>query len=487
MEEKSLSDYYPLPESLIQYPLEFMENKGAIKLKDESGVITVGLTRKEDLLLQHELIDFHGPGVKFVFIPKGELTEYLSKRLSEAATQGPRQDKERLELDRLANDAPIVNLVNSLLLEGIRLGASDIHIESFETKVAVRYRIDGVLRLGRTLESAVFPGVSSRIKIMSHLNIIEKRLPQDGRMTVDLGGKPVEFRVSIIPIQEGESLVLRIFQKRHQIRSLEDLGFTPQYLEVLRRCGRQANGLLLVTGPTGSGKTTTLNGLLQELNSSDVKIITIEDPVENTLEGVNQVQTQENIGLTFESILRRLLRQDPDILMVGEIRDKKTAELAIRSALTGHLVLSTLHTNDALSAIPRLVNMGVEPYLLAGVLRGVSAQRLVRRVCPHCATETKPTPAEAAFFQKYAKVPQNYLQGKGCKVCHDTGFLGRLVLGEIFEIDQEAEELILAEKKKRDLDSYFKKKGSTFLMDDGFLKITQGLTTPQEVERAVLI
>ncbi len=267
---------------------------------------------------------------------------------------------------------------------------------------------------------------------------------------------------------------------------MEELGFSPTYLEVLRRCGKQANGLILVTGPTGSGKTTTLNGLIKELNSEDVKIITIEDPVENMLEGVNQVQTQENIGLTFESILRRLLRQDPDILMVGEIRDKKTAELAIRSALTGHLVLSTLHTNDALSAIPRLINMGIEPYLLAGVLRGVSAQRLVRRVCPHCCREVAPTPSESAFFLKYGAVPKTVLQGSGCKECHQTGYLGRLVLGEIFEINEPVEELILQEKKKRDLVQYFQKLNTPFLMEDGISKIKAGLTSVTEVEKAIL-
>jgi type II secretory ATPase GspE/PulE/Tfp pilus assembly ATPase PilB-like protein len=478
-----LSDFEPLPEGTDQFPLEFVESRGALKLRERDGTVTVGLTDLDDDLLKSELSFFLKASLHFLAVDKQELAEYLGRQFSHVSSTHSAPD-EKLLLDKLANDAPVVNLVNNILLEGIRLGCSDIHFESGPRNVRIRYRIDGVLRTGRTLSKDVFPSLSSRVKVMANLNIIERRQPQDGRLSVNAGGRDVEFRVSIVPLADGESIVLRFFQRQGGVPTLESLGFSPQYLGDLRLASKSTNGLILITGPTGSGKTTTLNALIQELSREDNKVITIEDPVENVIDGVNQIQTNEAIGLGFDTILRRLLRQDPDILMVGEIRDRKTADLSLRSALTGHLVLSTMHTNDALAAVPRLTNMGAEPFLLGAVLRAVGAQRLVRRVCPDCRKPIDPSPSQRAWLKK--RLPDAVLYaGAGCEACGGSGYRGRIAVGEIFVIDDGAEELVTQGRKRKDLEDYFRQKGGRFLLDDALQKVTDGVTTLDEAERAV--
>jgi len=483
-----LQDYLALPEGHDQYPFEFIENRKVIKLLETATEVHIAMVFSDDLVLQSELRFFHDKALTIFEISQEDLTEYLGKKIGEAggsAFLGKQDD--RHQVDKLAEDAPIVNLVNNILLEGIRLGASDLHFEAFERTVHIRYRIDGVLRIGRTLDRDVFSGISSRLKVMANLNIIEKRLPQDGRLSVSMGERQVEFRISIVPTQEGESIVLRMFQRKELVSGLDQLGFTAHFLESFRRAGSHANGLILVTGPTGSGKTTSLNALLHELNSSERKILTVEDPVENLIEGINQVQTNETIGLTFDSILRRLLRQDPDIMMIGEIRDKKTAELAVRSALTGHLVLSTLHTNDALSAIPRLVNMGIESYLLGGVLRAVSAQRLLRKICPVCRESYTPGRTDLQFLARFEVSADALWRGVGCKECNQTGFKGRIAIGEIFEINEEVEELVVSGAGKSVLLNHFKQAQAPFMIDSGISAILEGQSTIVELERAVLL
>lgn len=485
--KRSLEDFLPLPQGADQFPLEFIEARGALKLVDKADAVVVGLVDPEDSILTSELGFFLKKPVEVVAVTRQELTEYLSGQITADAGAGSAEpDSERDYLDRLANDAPIVNLVNNILLEGIRKGCSDIHVEALPERVRVRYRIDGRLITGRVLARDSFPGVSSRLKVMANLNIIERRQPQDGRLSVRLGTQEVEFRVSIVPLADGESIVLRLFQKAGGPVSLERLGFGPGFLSDLRTVAQSPNGLILITGPTGSGKTTTLNALIQELSTDENKILTIEDPVENFLDGVNQIQTNEAIGLTFETILRRLLRQDPDILMVGEIRDKKTAELSLRSALTGHLVLSTLHTNDALAAIPRLFNMGVEPFLLSAVLRACAAQRLVRLVCPHCAGPKNPTPVEVKILGEWGLDTSGLRSGAGCAECGKTGFKGRTVVGEIFLMDEACEEMIVSERKRKDFFQYFEQKGSRTLFRDGLERVARGETTLAELERSVL-
>ena len=481
-----LADFFPLPEGEEQFPLEFIESRGALKLSQNASRILVGLVDEQNEKLKTELAYFFPERLEFLTIDQQELAEFLSRQYSQVQSSSDQVADEKLLLDKLANDAPIVNLVNNILLEGIRLGCSDIHFEALPRQVRVRYRVDGVLRTGRTLPRNIFPSLSSRIKVMANLNIIERRQPQDGRLSVNAGGRDVEFRVSIVPLTDGESIVLRLFQRQGEVQSLENLGFPTDYLESLRSCSKSSNGLILITGPTGSGKTTTLNALIRELSTEDKKVITIEDPVENILDGVNQIQTNEAIGLGFDSILRRLLRQDPNILMVGEIRDRKTAELSLRSALTGHLVLSTLHTNDALGAIPRLTNMGAEPYLLGAVLRAVAAQRLVRKVCPTCRKPTVPTPSQKAWLSsRLGKDIPPLFKGEGCVECAQSGYKGRTVIAEIFKIDDAVEEMIVQGNKRREMEEYFRKKNAIFLLDDTVRNLADGITTIDEVERAV--
>lgn len=480
-----LLDYDPILEGIDQFPLEFIEQRKAIRLSLQPQV--VGVVNLNDQLLKSELEFFLQEKIEFVGIDDQELAEFLSRRFSQISDDKIESEDEKVRLDRLANDAPIVNLVNNILLEGIRLGCSDIHLEALSDQVRVRYRIDGVLRLGRILSRELFPSLSSRLKVMANLNIIERRLPQDGRLTVNASGQDTEFRISIIPLAEGESIVLRMFHRHDMIQGLEELGFSGRFLSTLRTAAKSSNGLILLTGPTGSGKTTTLNALIRELSHEGNKVITIEDPVENVLPGVNQIQTNEDIGLSFESILRRILRQDPDILMVGEIRDRRTAELSIRSALTGHLVLSTLHTNDALSSIQRLINMGTEAFLLGTVLRGVVAQRLVRKVCPICRIKVDLTPSQQEWLKRrgYDNVPPLFA-ASGCDSCRHTGYSGRTVLGEIFSVDETFEELITKGAKHREMEQYFKRQAIPFLFDDAWEKVLSGVTTLSELERVVM-
>lgn len=478
-----LAEFEPLPEGRDQFPLEFVETRGALKLSDREGSAVIGLVDNDDLLLKSELAFFLKIPLDFRAIDRQELAEYLGRQFSHVSARNVAAD-DKLMLDKLANDAPVVNLVNNILLEGIRLGCSDIHFESGPRNLRVRYRIDGALRVGRVLSKDVFPSLSSRIKVMANLNIIERRQPQDGRLSVNAGGRDVEFRVSIVPLADGESIVLRFFQRQGNVSNLESLGFSARYLADLRRAARSTNGLILITGPTGSGKTTTLNALVQELSREDNKVITIEDPVENILDGVNQIQTNEAIGLGFDTILRRLLRQDPDILMVGEIRDRKTADLSLRSALTGHLVLSTIHTNDALAAVPRLTNMGAEPFLLGAVLRAVGAQRLVRRLCPECRRQAEPTAAQRAWLKDRLGGATFYAP-QGCPACGQTGYRGRIALGEMFLVDDTVEEFVSTGRKRKDLETYYRDQGAPFLIDDALAKVAEGVTSLEEAEQAV--
>jgi general secretion pathway protein E/type IV pilus assembly protein PilB len=483
----SIAQFMPLPDAGSQYPLEYMDAHSVIKLREDDEEVLVGVCDPEDAALLAYLNNFHGKPVEFYSIERAELSGYLGKQLSVLEAEKPGSagsDEERILLDRLANDAPIVNLVNSLMIEAIRKGASDIHIESFSDEARLRYRIDGVLQSVGRLDKEKFPAVASRIKIMANLNIMERRLPQDGRISVHLGEGTFDVRVSIVPIAAGESIVLRLFNTKGSPLGLEELGIDAENLTLIRRLVSAAHGLVLATGPTGSGKTTTLNALLRELSSERVKALTIEDPVEYFIPGVGQIQTHERIGLTFDSLLRRVLRQDPDIIMVGEIRDTPTAELSMRAALTGHLVLSTLHTNDAVSVIPRLRNMGVEPYLLAAVLRGALAQRLVRKICAACSKTVKPGREEKELLKRQGFTASRLFRGEGCEACGGTGYKGRTSIMEAFASDEGVEDMILKGERASSFYEYLGTNGFTTLIHDGLEKAVQGITTVAEVERA---
>ena len=487
----ALRDFAPLPAGPEQYPLEYIEANGAIKLKEGAGLVQVGLVPGVSGTVADSLRSFHsGAELRLYEIDRSELAAYLGSAAAERPAEpedGAEARDGRIALDTLADGAPIVNLVNSICIEAIREGASDIHLEAHEDGVRVRYRLDGALRTVRSLDAAKFPALSSRVKIMANLNIMERRLPQDGRMTVSVGGRTVDLRVSIVPIARGESIVLRIFGDSGTRLSLGELGFAEDQVELVRHLLKIPHGLVLVTGPTGSGKTTTLGAMLRELSSERLKIVTIEDPVECLVEGASQIQTNDQIKLGFDTILRRVLRQDPNVIMVGEIRDTATAELAVRAALTGHLVLSTLHTDGCVSVIPRLRNMGIESYLLASVLRGAIAQRLVRRLCPACARRRPLGPAEARLFAAHGVEAEFLFEGGGCELCRGTGFRSRTAVAEMFLMESDLEELILRNERASLIAARLERAGFRSLARDGLVKAAAGLTSLGELETEVAL
>jgi len=392
-------------------------------------------------------------------------------------------------LTRMSEDAPVVRLVNVLLVDSLRRGASDIHVEPYEKELRIRFRIDGVLYDVMHPPLKMRDALISRIKIMSKLDISEKRLPQDGRikirLKVDNKSRELDFRVSTLPTLFGEKVVLRLLDKEKLMLDMTNLGFEPEALVKFQRNIAKPYGMVLVTGPTGSGKTNTLYSALQSLNTVDTNIMTAEDPVEFNLLGINQVQMKEQIGLNFAAALRSFLRQDPNIILVGEIRDFETAEIAIKAALTGHMVLSTLHTNDAPSTISRLMNMGIEPFLVATSVNLIQAQRLIRRICKDCKKE-HPTPIEAlveiGFSPEEAGSVKTY-KGKGCATCNDTGYKGRIGLYEVMEITDEIRELILIGASSLELRKKSIEDGMITLRGSGLTKIRNGVTTIEEVLR----
>jgi general secretion pathway protein E len=382
------------------------------------------------------------------------------------------------------DDAPVVRLINALLLEAVKEGASDVHIETEERRLIVRFRVDGVLREVIEPKRALSGLLVSRIKVMGKLDIAEKRQPQDGRVSLRVGGYDLDVRVSTIPSQFGERVVLRLLDRSQTQRGIEHLGMSARDREVFERILARPDGLLLVTGPTGSGKTTSLYAALGRLNDRSRNIMTVEDPIEYSMDGVGQMQVNAKTDLTFARGLRAILRQDPDVIMVGEIRDRETAQIAVESAMTGHLVLSTLHTNTAIGAVSRLVEMGVERFLLAPMLRGLVAQRLVRRVCADCAGPHVITPSESALLSGAIAAGETVKRGAGCDVCHDQGFIGRLPIYEIIEVDRALENLIHEGASEAVLQDMVRKK-SAGILADGVDKLRQGLTTVEEVARAV--
>ena len=387
------------------------------------------------------------------------------------------------QLRDMAFEAPVVRLVNLLIEEAVTSEASDIHVEPSEERLRVRYRIDGVLYDRESPPRKLQAALTSRIKLMAEMNIAERRLPQDGRIRVTAAGRRVDIRVSTVPTVHGESLVMRLLDRSSVFLPFNRLGFSPPVAETYEALIRRPHGILLVTGPTGSGKTTTLYAALDKINSVDKKIITIEDPVEYQLAGVNQIPVRPNIGLTFAAGLRHIVRQDPDVIMVGEIRDLETAEIAIQAALTGHLVLSTLHTNDAPSAIARLQDMGAEPYLVASVLNAVLAQRLVRRVCAACRAPYEPEARDLLAIGVADATGVELFRGKGCDECRGTGYRGRVGIYELFVITEDARGLILAKRPSGEIRRHAIERGMVTLRDDGWAKARAGITTVEEILR----
>jgi len=415
-----------------------------------------------------------------------EGTKQMIEELAEEDKQLQEVSFEQIEekdILAMATEAPIIKLVNHILFQAVKRGASDIHIEPFEKDLRVRYRIDGVMLDAMTPPKRIQGALTSRIKIMAHMNIAEKRIPQDGRIAIKVGDKAIDIRVSVLPVAFGERIVMRLLDKTRSFVQLQDMGFSDRDLKIVLDNIRRPNGIIYVTGPTGSGKTSTLYSILYSLNQPDVNIITVEDPVEYQMAGVGQVQVREKVGMTFAAALRSILRQDPDIIMIGETRDQETAQIAVQAALTGHLVLSTLHTNSAPASITRLIDMGIEPFLIASSVVLIIAQRLVRTLCNQCKQAYKPQAdllARLGLTQAQAKNITFY-QPKGCDECNGSGYRGRKPIFEIMEVTDGISKLTMERADMGRIRAQAIHDGMTLLIADGIRRITQGVTTIEEV------
>lgn len=488
--------------SLYRYPIdpkltnlvskEFAKRNMLIPLKREGDRLFVAMADPMDFFAIDDLRLSTGFHIEVAIASKDDILRAINKYydiddtveefLNIVPQQEPREQENVVE-----DDSPIVKLVNQILQMAVEQRASDIHIDPQETKVVIRYRIDGILRTERALPKHMQGMLTARIKILANMDITEHRVPQDGRIKMNIDFHPVDLRVSTLPTIYGEKIVMRVLDLGAALNDLNKLGFNKVNLQRFIQLIEQPTGIVLITGPTGSGKSSTLYAALNRLNGEHVNIITIEDPVEYQLEGVNQIQVNPNVGMTFAEGLRSILRQDPNIIMVGEIRDRETAEIAIRASLTGHLVLSTLHTNDALSTVARLIDMGVEPFLVATSLSGVVSQRLVRRVCRDCQEEHEPTKREVDIFARRGLKIEKVMRGRGCPTCNMTGYKGRIALHELMVMSDEMRKVILNGEPLSKLREIAIKNKMIFLIDDGLLKVKQGLTTTEEVLRVSIV
>lgn len=481
-------------------PAAFARKHKVVPVSLENDVLTVAVANPLAVAVADELQQLTGRYIAVVAAKERDIVETIERvyrtggkahsvvDFSAARPQSKELDSDATALARLDVDMPVIKVVETLIETAVEKVATDIHIEPEETLVRVRFRIDGILRQEAVFPKELQPALISRIKIIANLNIAENRVPQDGRVLFSTASqRRVDLRVSTFPTVHGENVVLRVLDRERMILGLEKLGMFPANLAVFTKLIERPYGLILVTGPTGSGKTTTLYSALSHLDSVERNIITLEDPVEYELASIRQSQVNPRAGLTFASGLRAILRQDPDIILVGEIRDNETAEMAVRSALTGHLVLSTLHANDAIGAIPRLLDMGIEPFLLASSLVGVMAQRLVRTICSHCKEPAQASPQLAALAAMHAEVDEmTCYRGRGCQRCDQTGYKGRTGLFEIFPVMHELSRLIAARADSAVLRAQVLKEGMRPLLQDGLEKVAQGITTLEAVLRETM-
>ncbi len=489
---------------LNSIPQEFMRKYKVVPVKYEKGKLHVIMLNPLNQNLVNEIRFYTKASSVIPYVaPLSTIEKILDKqfpKLGDVLSQIEdteveiEKDEEETPIEQLIHateEAPIVKLANGLIYEAVSMGASDIHIEPFEKKVIVRYRVDGVLRIYHQLPVNIKDSLVARYKIMANLDIAEKRKPQDGRIRIKIEKRKIDLRVSTVPTVYGEKVVMRIQEAERYLNvKLEDLGFEPDDLEKFRRAIWKPWGMILVTGPTGSGKTTTLYSALMERNHPDVNIMTAEDPVEVAIPGINQVQVNERIGLTFSNVLRAFLRQDPDIILVGEIRDYETGDIAIRASLTGHLVFSTLHTNDAPTTVTRLTDMGIEPFLVGSSLILIVAQRLIRKLCPNC-KQPHDIPKEALVRLGLIESPDEDIvvykaSEKGCEVCNNTGYKGRTAVHEIMEIDEELRKLIIKGGTADDLRDLAVKKGMRTLYKSGLIKVKKGITSLEEINRVLM-
>jgi general secretion pathway protein E len=489
-------------EWIKKVPIHFARRYRVLPLKVDDGALVVAITDPLETAALDDLRLLLGMPVKAVLTSTLSLMSCLNRAYDEVSSPtGAEQVMEDIaaseSLDQIAHEldepqdlldatdeAPIIRLVNSVLFQAVRQRASDIHFESFERGLVVRYRIDGVLYPILTPPKHLQSSIIARLKIMAGLNIAEKRLPQDGRFAIRTAGKDVDLRVSVLPTSHGERVVLRLLEKENRLLNLSEMGFSPDHLHAIQQLIHLTHGILLVTGPTGSGKTTTLYAALSEINAPDKNIITVEDPVEYQLLGIGQMQVNPKINLTFAAGLRSILRQDPDVIMIGEIRDRETAEIAIHASLTGHLVFSTLHTNDAASAATRLIDMGIEPFLVASSVVAVLAQRLIRKICQDCRKAYQPGEEELI---RLGVVPEKnrptFYRGTGCPSCSQTGYRGRTGIHELLMMDDEIRRLIGSKADSSVIKQAAIAKGMVMLKEEATEKIFAGVTTTEEVMR----
>ena len=460
--------------------LEFLKQKKIVVLEEAEDYVRIYVENPNQYLIDNLKVLFG----KNVIVEKDNNNVDISFDIQFSKLPNIEKLLNKKNVEELASEAPIVKLLNDILDLAISKSATDIHIEPYENHLEVKFRIDGVLRNFNKFPKYLHPAILSRIKILSKLDIAEKRLPQDGKFIYRKDNEEYDIRVSTLPTIYGETAVLRILRKGKIEFSLDSLGFSRTQIDLLRDFIKHSYGMILVTGPTGSGKTTTLYALLKEVNDGERKIITVEDPVEYTVPGIVQIQVNSRVGLTFSKALRTILRQDPDVIMIGEIRDLETAEIAVRAALTGHLVLATLHTNDAISAFTRLIDMGVEEFLLASSVVGVISQRLVRKICENCKVAYEPSFAEKKLYERVSLSPPKKLyKGKGCDNCEGTGYKGRTVIAELLKVDDDIRTAISQKLSTKELKSIAKQKGFKSLLQDGLEKATKGITTLSEVLR----
>jgi type IV pilus assembly protein PilB len=510
IEYVDLGDFAINQDLFRSIPVDLMFRYNFIPWKEENGRLVVVMSDPSDVLMVDELETLLGRPLQIAVAAKLAIAEVLKKsesgqRVLEAATEEFRiqvirdeedeKGDEALSIDKLTSaDSPIIKLVDSTVFNALQRRASDIHIETRDREVIVKYRVDGVLYQAMDpIDKRFHSSILSRIKVMSELDIAEKRIPQDGRFKLKIKGRTIDFRVSIMPSVHGEDAVIRILDKESvneefaELR-LDILGFTADDLKRLRKFIREPYGMVLVTGPTGSGKTTTLYAALSEIRSPEDKIVTIEDPVEYQLSGITQIPVNEKKGLTFARGLRSILRHDPDKIMVGEIRDEETAQIAIQSALTGHLVFTTVHANNVVDVLGRFLNMKVEPYNFVSALNCVVAQRLVRMICPKCRHEVRYTPEQlkdSGIDPKHAA--QEFAEGKGCIDCNGTGFMGRMAIAEILDMSDRIRELILDRRSAAEIKRAAKEEGMTFMREAAVSRVLEGKTTLREINKVTFV
>ncbi|HRK30208.1 MAG TPA: ATPase, T2SS/T4P/T4SS family [Tepidisphaeraceae bacterium] len=480
-------------------PVDYIRKHQVLPLRIEAKALFLGMAEPTNVFLLDEIRRKTRREIRQVVVTPGDLNRVVEqltsgttdlkvdeiiKDMADDDVQLVKEDKDDVtDLEKLGSESPVIRFVNYLIFDALKQGASDIHIEPKEKALKVRYRIDGVLFEAMNPPYAMHPAIVSRLKIMSNLDISERRLPQDGRIRAVIHNRKIDLRLSTLPTVAGEKVVMRILDNRSINVQLEDLGFSEDALTIWKRQIDEPHGILLVTGPTGSGKTTTLYSSLRQMDGNKLNIATVEDPIEYHLTQANQVQVHEKIGMSFSAALRSLLRQDPDVIMLGEIRDPETANIAVQASLTGHLVLSTLHTNDAPASITRLINIGVEPYLISSAVNAILAQRLVRKTCSHCKEEYEPSDEMKQYLMLQGFGSQKAVRGKGCDRCRKTGYSGRLGIYELLVMDDNLRDLVTANPDVTNLRKVCRERGLVSLREDGFDKVQKGLTTVDEILR----